>query len=92
MPKVLKPSIYNNYGKICFAKLIHSIRMSHKYRKHVNNTIINMQLINEINFFPMRQKNFVCFVYYYKISREKVEPEPGFEPRTSGFLAWRSTT
>ena len=22
---------------------------------------------------------------YYKISREKLEPEPGFEPRTSGF-------
>ena len=28
----------------------------------------------------------------YKISREKFEPEPGFEPRTSGFLARRSTT
>ena len=25
----------------------------------------------------------------YKISREKFEPEPGFEPRTSGFLARR---
>ena len=24
--------------------------------------------------------------------REKFEPEPGFEPRTSGFLARRSTT
>ena len=29
---------------------------------------------------------------FYKISREKFEPEPGFEPRTSGFLARRSTT
>ena len=29
---------------------------------------------------------------HYKISREKFEPEPGFEPRTSGFLARRSTT
>ena len=28
---------------------------------------------------------------HYKISREKFEPEPGFEPRTSGFLARRST-
>ena len=28
----------------------------------------------------------------YRISREKFEPEPGFEPRTSGFLARRSTT
>ena len=27
---------------------------------------------------------------FYKISREKFEPEPGFEPRTSGFLARRS--
>ena len=28
----------------------------------------------------------------YKISIEKIEPEPGFEPRTSGFLARHSTT
>ena len=31
-------------------------------------------------------------ILYYKISREKFEPEPGFEPRTSGLLARRSTT
>ena len=31
-------------------------------------------------------------LFHYKISREKFEPEPGFEPRTSGFLARRSTT
>ena len=31
-------------------------------------------------------------ILHYKISREKFEPEPGFEPRTSGFLARRSTT
>ena len=24
---------------------------------------------------------------HYKISREKFEPEPGFEPRTSGFFS-----
>ena len=29
---------------------------------------------------------------HYKVSREKLEPEPGFEPRTSGFLARRSAT
>ena len=29
----------------------------------------------------------VDFLNSYKISREKFEPEPGFEPRTSGFLA-----
>ena len=26
---------------------------------------------------------------YYQIPREKFEPEPGFEPRTSRSLAWR---
>ena len=30
--------------------------------------------------------------YNYKISRENFEPEPGFEPWTSGFLARRSNT
>ena len=34
----------------------------------------------------------VTFPSRYKISREKLEPEPGFEPRTSGFLARRSAT
>ena len=29
---------------------------------------------------------------HYQISREKFEPEPGFERRTSRSLAWRSTT
>ena len=26
--------------------------------------------------------------YYYKISREKLEPEPGFEPRTKADKLW----
>ena len=26
-------------------------------------------------------------ILHYKISREKFEPQPGFEPRTSGFQA-----
>ena len=33
-------------------------------------------------------KPIVCLpweILHYKISREKLEPEPGFEPRTSGF-------
>ena len=29
---------------------------------------------------------------HYKVSREKFEPEPGFEPRISGFIIRRSTT
>ena len=29
---------------------------------------------------------------HYQISREKFEPEPGFEPRTFGFLARLSIT
>ena len=40
-------------------------------------------------------KPIVCLpreILHYKISREKLEPEPGFEPRTSGFLARRSAT
>ena len=39
---------------------------------------------------PMER--FQLELIYYKISREKFEPEPGFEPRTSGHLARRSTT
>ena len=39
-----------------------------------------------------RNLNISVFVLRYKISREKFEPEPWFEPRTSGFLAQRSTT
>ena len=31
-------------------------------------------------------------ILHYQISREKFEPEPGFEPQTSGFLARRSTS
>ena len=37
-------------------------------------------------------KKLVITKICYKISREKFEPEPGFEPRSSRFLARRSTT
>ena len=40
-------------------------------------------------------KPIVCLpweILHYEISREKLEPEPGFEPRNSGFLARRSAT
>ena len=40
-------------------------------------------------------KPIVCLpweILHYKISREKLKPEPGFETRTSGFLARRSAT
>ena len=42
----------------------------------------------------IENKLIICALgnLHYKISREKFEPEPGFEPRTSGFLARRSTT
>ena len=36
--------------------------------------------------------DLVVYIFSYQISREKFEPEPGFEPRTCGFLAWRSIT
>ena len=39
-----------------------------------------------------RSDTDVTFDLYYKNSRGKFKPEPGFEPRTSGFLARRSTT
>ena len=37
----------------------------------------------------IENKLIICALgnLHYKISREKFEPEPGFEPRTSGFLA-----
>ena len=40
-------------------------------------------------------ETIVCLpweILHYKISREKLEPEPGFKPRTSRFLARRSAT
>ena len=42
----------------------------------------------------IENKLIICAMgnLHYKISREKFEPEPGFKPRTSGFLARRSTT
>ena len=43
-------------------------------------------VVREFSFNKVRSKDI------YKISREKLEPEPGFEPRTSGFLARRSAT
>ena len=41
-------------------------------------------------FFPFI--HFLSIYTLYMISKGKFEPEPGFEPRTSGFLARRSTT
>ena len=37
----------------------------------------------------IENKLIICAlrILHYKISREKFEPEPEFEPRTSGFLA-----
>ena len=35
---------------------------------------------------------WLLIFFYYKISREKLVPEPRFEPRISRFLARRSTT
>ena len=31
-------------------------------------------------------------IYIIRSQEKNIEPEPGFEPRTSGFLARRSTT
>ena len=42
----------------------------------------------------IENKLIICALenLHYKILREKFEPEPGFEPQTSGFLARHSTT
>ena len=42
----------------------------------------------------IENKLIICALgnFHYKISREKFEPEPGFEPWTSGFLTRRSNT
>ena len=63
-----------------------------------NNIIITHTFIPSIqSLLPctpsLRPLSFNCFYHFivpyflYKISREKFEPEPGFEPQTSGFLA-----
>ena len=55
----------------------------------------NWVLANDIgNGLLIENKLIICALgnFHYKISREKFEPEPGFEPRTSGLLARRSTT
>ena len=52
--------------------------------------IFNQHIISlfEIKFL-IENKLIICALgnLHYKILREKFEPEPGFEPRTSGFLA-----
>ena len=54
---------------------------------YIDRIIIQIKLLIE-------NKLIICALgnLHYRISREKFEPEPGFEPQTSGFLAWRSTT
>ena len=51
-----------------------------------------MQVLFQIKFL-IENKLIICALenLHYKISREKFEPEPEFEPRTSKFLAWRSS-
>ena len=57
-------------------------------------TLLSSRLLSKILKIKMplliETKPIVCLpweILHYKISREKLEPEPGFEPRTSGFLA-----
>ena len=57
------------------------------YRKYVYKIYIQIKLLSE-------NKLIICALgnLHYQISREKFEPEPGFEPQTSGFLIQHSTT
>ena len=52
-----------------------------------SNYVIKIKLLSE-------NKLIICALgnLYCQISREKFKPEPGFEPRTSKTLTWRSTT
>ena len=47
---------------------------------------------NESTFDAEYNENDTEVKIHCKISREKFEPDPGFKPRTSGFLVRRSTT
>ena len=60
------------------------IRLQHQRRKGDFSQIENPPAL------PLSER-WMEKLAHYKISREKFEPEPGFEPRTSGFLARRST-
>ena len=54
--------------------------------------IVQLKVRNEGRL-TSKYKHIVCTLKNYNInSREKFEPGPGFEPRTSRSLAWRSTT
>ena len=66
-------------------KLIFHLRM-YKYTRCGRNVRRLVFYLPKLFIFFKHQCN------YYKNSREKFEPEPGFEPRTSEFLARRSTT
>ena len=61
--------------------LMETFCIQQKNNIHVN--IIKLLIENKL---------IICALENYKISREKFEPEPGFERRTSEFLARHSTT
>ena len=60
---------------------------------NIHETYIVMNGFHHLITLLIEIKPVICTLgnLHYKISREKLEPEPGFEPPTSGFLARRST-
>ena len=64
----------------------------------LSNSILIRYNMSDTPFYQIKLLNenklIICALrnLHYKISSEKSEPEPGFETRTSGFPARRSTT
>ena len=88
--RILKPNACMEYLLILSHNEVSvSPQQSEKCLKHVE-----LSLLMNFN----RNKLEICIktrIYqgsFNKISREKFEPEPGFEPRTSRFLVRLSTT
>ena len=81
----------NNVTRIIIKVLTSTSREAYVVRMFYvscNTIIISNQVFN----WNHTHSLFALGNLHYKISREKLEPEPGFEPRTSGFLARRSAT
>ena len=68
--------------------------MSDKEIKLICDVVVKIYNVTLLKYLLIENKLIICALgnLHYKTSREKFEPEPGFEPRTSGFLAQCSTT
>ena len=75
--------------------LIHQLQFLYELPNNIELMILNQSDLYKLIKLLIETKPIVCLpweILHYKISREKLEQEPGFETRTSGFLARRSAT